>query len=83
MTFVKISIREQKDIGKFDAKTAERLSVVCDPVMLLRANAWNNMLEHPSGKPYLICYFLHKKCFAKNLRLHKNCKRAWLRAESN
>lgn len=67
--FVKISIREQKDIGKFDAKTAERLSVVCDPVMLMRANAWNNMLEHPSGKPYLICYFLHKKMFRKEFAI--------------
>jgi len=67
--FSKISIREQKDIGKFDAETAARLSVVCDPVMLLRADTWNNMLEQPSGKPYLICYFLHKKLFREEFAI--------------
>ena len=67
--FSKISIREQKDLGKFDAETAARLSVVCDPVMLLRADTWNNMLEQPSGKPYLICYFLHKKLFREEFAI--------------
>ena len=45
------------------------MSVVCDPVMLLRANTWNNMLEQPSGKPYLICYFLHKKLFREEFAI--------------
>ena len=67
--FVKISIREQKDIGKFDAKIAARLFVVCDPVMLLRADAWNNMMVHPSEKPYRICYILHKKLFCKEFAI--------------
>lgn len=67
--FSKISIREQKDIGKFDTEMVARLSVVCDPVMLLRADAWNNMLNKPSGKPYLICYFLHKKLFREEFAI--------------
>ena len=37
--------------------------------MLLRADAWNNMMEHPSEKPYLICYFLHKKLFCKEFAI--------------
>ena len=45
------------------------MSVVCDPVMLLRADTWNNMLEQPSGKPYLICYFLHKKLFREEFAI--------------
>ena len=69
--FLKISIREQKDIGKFDAEIAARLSVVCDPVMLLRADAWNNMLAQSPGKSYLICYFLHKKLFHEEFAIAK------------
>lgn len=69
MTFQKSQFENKKDLGKFDAETAARLSVVCDPVMLLRADTWNNMLEQPSGKPYLICYFLHKKLFREEFAI--------------
>lgn len=47
------------------------MSVVCDPVMLLQANTWNNLLKQPSGNPYLICYFLHKNLFREEFAIAK------------
>lgn len=70
--FAKISIREQKDLVKFNSTLMEQIVVVCDPVMLLNADAWTKMLlNRKSEKPYLACYFLHKNLFNEEFKAAK------------
>ena len=69
LDFKNISIREEKDLEKFDIELAAQMSVVCDPVMLLRANEWSSMLRKVPEKPYLVCYFLRKKLFGAEFRI--------------
>lgn len=58
--FYEVSIREHKDIEKFDYNLTKRIRIVCDPVVLLDVRAWEKMINKSSSKKYLVCYFLHK-----------------------
>lgn len=69
LDFENISIREEKDLEKFDAELATQMSIVCDPVMLLRADVWSSMLREKNDPPYLVCYFLCKKLFGAEFRI--------------
>lgn len=67
-----ISIRERKDIAKFDSDFSDRIQVVCDPVMLLESESWHNMITKGFEKPYLVCYFLHKNMADVEFRTAQN-----------
>lgn len=71
--FYEISIREEKDLIKFDGVTSKKISVVCDPVMLLEKNVWSKITQktNKDKDEYLVCYFLHKHLFSKEFKKAK------------
>lgn len=69
--FYAISIREEKDLGKFDSKFSQ-IKVVCDPVMLLNKNDWQKISKCKQKKEkYLVCYFLHKSLLSNEYKIAK------------
>ena len=72
LDFSTIAIREKKDLCKFNKKLQSKLEIVCDPVILLNTNEWDNMIEKKKKKPYLLCYFLHKELFSEEFKIAKN-----------
>lgn len=78
--FSKISIREKKDISKFNEKDRKHISIVPDPVVLLDEDEWKKFINKRSEEKYLVCYFLHKNIMkdefkiAKRIAKEKNLK---------
>lgn len=71
--FDEISIREENDLVKFDGVTNKKLSVVCDPVMLLENNLWRKITCKTDivKDEYVVCYFLHKHLFSEEFKKAK------------
>lgn len=71
--FDEISIREEKDLIKFNGVTNKYLSVVCDPVMLIDKENWSKIISESNSMKdkYLVCYFLHKHLFSEEFKKAK------------
>lgn len=68
--FNKISIREEKDIKKFEDFNID-ISITPDPVLLLDSDDWSKFTNEKKEKDYLLCYFLHKDLFKKEFEIAK------------
>ncbi|MGL4876098.1 MAG: polysaccharide pyruvyl transferase family protein [Clostridium sp.] len=71
--FDRLSIREEKDLSKFDGVVDKELSVVCDPVMLLEEKKWCEITNKAKKieEDYAVCYFLHKHLFHEEFKKAK------------
>lgn len=57
--FTAISVREKSVIPYFEQMSGKRVSVVLDPVFLLSAADWHEIVQEPHIKtPYIFCYLL-------------------------
>lgn len=57
--FTAISVREKSVIPYFEQMSGKKVSVVLDPVFLLSAADWHEIVQEPHIKtPYIFCYLL-------------------------
>lgn len=57
--FTAISVREKSVIPYFEQMSGKKVSVVLDPVFLLSAADWHEIVQEPYIKtPYIFCYLL-------------------------
>ncbi|MEF2641556.1 MAG: polysaccharide pyruvyl transferase family protein [Clostridia bacterium] len=69
--FEEISIREKKDLSKFDKYDKKNIGVVPDPVILLSNSEWKKFTTKNNDEKYLVCYFLHKSLMTKEYEIAK------------
>ena len=69
--FNALSLREGKDIVKFNDNIKEKISIVCDPVMLVNKKVWEELTVKSIYTPYLVCYFLHKNLYDSEFKYAK------------
>lgn len=63
-----ISIREKRGADLLQRLTSKKVSVVCDPVLLLEADEWHKLAKKPKmKKPYILTYFLENNHGSKDL----------------
>lgn len=77
--FTAISVREKSVIPYFEQMSGKKVSVVLDPVFLLSAADWHEIVQEPHIKtPYIFCYLLgsNKEWHERAIKIAKenSCK---------